>query len=79
VKLLTYKGNRYSDGLNYSIMRGTVKGFMKSHNKKQRLYMHALLHSPSAEEIPEEKRVELHNAIVRQDLKGGMQQHKTPI
>jgi hypothetical protein len=76
---MSYKGNRYSNGLDYNIQRGTVKGFMRSHNKRQRIYMHALLHGPSGEELPVERRKELHDAIVAKDMKGGMGSHKTPM
>lgn len=65
--------------MDYDVRRGTVQGFMKSHNKRQRVYMHALLHGPSGEELPEDKRKRLHAAIVRRDLKGGMKGHKTPL
>ena len=76
---MSYQRNRYSNGLDYDVRHGTVKGFMRSHNKKQRLFEHAILHSPSSENLPKEKRKTLHDAIVRRDLKGGMAGHKTPI
>lgn len=77
--MLSYQRNRYSNGLDYDVRHGTVKGFMHGHNKKQRLFMHAILHSSSSENLPANKRRDLHDGIVRRDMKGGMREHKSPI
>lgn len=63
-------GNKYSDGLDYDLEKGSVEGFMNSHNKKQRIYAHALLHNPDViETLPRDKVKALHNAIVKRDIK----------
>lgn len=73
------RANKYSNGLDYDVKEGSVSGFMKSHNKRQRIYMHALLHSSSAKSVPYEKRKRLHDTIVKRDIKGGMKHHDTPL
>jgi hypothetical protein len=67
--------NRYTDGLDYDIRRGSVEGFMRTHNRTQRLFMHSILHSKAASRIPYRKRKALHDAIVRKDIKN----HKSPL
>lgn len=73
------KPNPYTDGKDFDIKTGSVEGFMRTHNKAQRIYMHSILHSPSSRKVPYDKRKALHDAIVRRDLRGGMDAHKTPL
>lgn len=69
------KRNIYSGFRDYDVGKGTVKGFMGSHNKPQRLLMHSLLHSRSMANVPYKKRKALHDAIVRRDIKN----HRSPL
>lgn len=67
--------NRYTDGVDYDIRKGSVQGFMRTHNRAQRLFMHSILHSKAARGIPYRKRKALHDAIVRKDIKN----HRSPL
>lgn len=71
--------NVYTNGREYDVEKGSVQGFMRTHNKAQRIYMHAILHSPAGRGISHSRRKALHTAIVKRDLKGGLQEHKTPL
>ena len=67
--------NRYSNGIDYDFEKGSVDGFMESHNVRQRRYMHAVLHGPREKDIgTPEQRKELHDKIVKKDIKN----HHTP-
>ena len=71
--------NVYTNGKNFDIAEESAQRFMDTHSRAQRLYMHAILHSPSSKAVPHDKRKILHDKIVRQDLKGGLEKHKTPL
>jgi len=69
------KRNVYSDGLDYDLKKGSVEGFMRSHNREQRILLHAILHSPAVKDVPYEKRKRFHDAIVARDIKN----HNSPL
>jgi len=73
------KPNVYSNGKDFDVKKESAAKFIRTHNKAQRIYMHSILHSPSGMAVPHDKRKILHDRIVRQDLRGGMEQHKTPM
>ena len=75
----TSKSNVYTDGRDFDVKKKSAQKFMDTHNRAQRIYMHAILHAPAGKAIPKTRRVALHDKIVRKDLSGGLKEHKTPI
>ena len=70
------KPNVYTNGRDFDLNKQSVESFMTTHNRAQRIYMHSILHAPSAKKgVPYRKRKALHDAIVRRDIR----EHKSPM